>query len=43
MLGLTKSNLNALEALLELPTTKTTVHQGIIVNCGGCTSLHHNN
>ena len=40
---LTNENLNALEALLNLPTTVKNERSEIVVMCGGCTSLHHNN
>lgn len=43
MSELTKENLKALENLLELPIVKQSKKGGVIVNCGGCTSLHHNN
>ena len=43
MAGLTKENLNALDRLMGLPVVENEALSEIIVNCGGCTSLHHNN
>lgn len=43
MLGVSKGNVSSLSALLNLPTKGGVRMSEIIVNCGGCTSLHHNN
>ena len=40
---LSNENLNALESLLNLPTIEEIARHEIVVMCGGCTSLHHNN
>lgn len=42
-LKLSRENQVALEMLLGKEITKETSRKDVVMNCGGCTSLHHNN
>lgn len=43
MLGVAQGNVSSLSKLLGLPQKGGVRTSDVIVNCGGCTSLHHNN